>query len=136
MKDKVFFDTNLWIYLYSHKEKGKVIKDLIYKNFDRLIISVQILGELYSVLIRKNLKTEEDSEKLVLELIKYFNIVSVDKICVSEAIRLNIKYKYSYWDSLILATSLYNSCSILYSEDLHHNQIIENNLLLLNPFKI
>ena len=44
------------------------------------------------------------------------------------------KYKYSYYDSLIIATALESKCKILYSEDMHHGQIIENSLKIINPF--
>jgi len=45
------------------------------------------------------------------------------------------KYKYQYYDSLIIATAIENGCSILYSEDMQHNQNIENKLVIVNPFK-
>jgi predicted nucleic acid-binding protein len=38
------------------------------------------------------------------------------------------------WDSLIIATSLQRNCSILYSEDMQHNQVIEDKLRIVNPF--
>jgi len=37
-------------------------------------------------------------------------------------------------DSLVLSAALGNGCSVLYSEDLQHNQTIENTLKILNPF--
>lgn len=48
---------------------------------------------------------------------------------------IKLKYKYSYWDSLILASAIENNCSILYTEDMQYNQIIEKQLKLINPFK-
>ncbi len=44
-----------------------------------------------------------------------------------------MRYGYSYWDSLIIATALQNDCSILYSEDMQHNQLIEGKLRIINP---
>ncbi len=41
---------------------------------------------------------------------------------------------YSYFDSLIIASSFEYNCPILYTEDMQHNQIIENRLRLINPF--
>jgi predicted nucleic acid-binding protein len=43
--------------------------------------------------------------------------------------------KYSYWDSLIIASALKNNCSICYSEDMQHGQLIEDRLKVINPFK-
>jgi predicted nucleic acid-binding protein len=38
------------------------------------------------------------------------------------------------WDSLIIASALENGCKILYSEDMHHNHLIEKKLRIINPF--
>jgi predicted nucleic acid-binding protein len=46
MKDKIFFDTNLWVYLYSDNEKGRKVEKLIEENFESIILSAQIIGEL------------------------------------------------------------------------------------------
>ncbi|BAP56427.1 hypothetical protein THII_2130 [Thioploca ingrica] len=35
-----------------------------------------------------------------------------------------------------VAAALENNCSILYTEDLQHNQLIENHIKIINPFKI
>jgi predicted nucleic acid-binding protein len=47
---------------------------------------------------------------------------------------LGERYHFPFWDSLIVATALENECSILYTEDLHHGQSIENKLIIKNPY--
>jgi predicted nucleic acid-binding protein len=51
MKDKILIDTNLWIYLYALNPQAKHdrIEDLVQQNFAKIIVSTQILGELYHV---------------------------------------------------------------------------------------
>ncbi len=49
--------------------------------------------------------------------------------------RIKDKYKYGYFDSLIISSALENDCSILFTEDLHSNQKIEEKLKIINPFK-
>jgi len=44
------------------------------------------------------------------------------------------KYQYSFWDSLMLASALENGCSVIYSEDMQHEQIIGKKLKIINPF--
>ena len=46
------------------------------------------------------------------------------------------RYKFSCWDSLIITSALENNCSILYSEDMQHSQVIENNLEVINSFEM
>lgn len=53
---------------------------------------------------------------------------------INQALKLAKKYRYSYFDSLILASALEHDCSILYSEDMQHQQLIENKLTIYNPF--
>ncbi len=53
---------------------------------------------------------------------------------IQEAIRIKEKYAYSYYDSAIIASALKNKCTILYTEDMQHKQIIENTLKIINPF--
>ena len=45
-----------------------------------------------------------------------------------------IRYKFSFYDSIIIAAALDAKCSILYTEDLQHKQIIEKTLTIINPF--
>ena len=49
-------------------------------------------------------------------------------------LKMKEKYKLQYYDSLILSTVLENGCTVLYSEDMQHKQINENQLTIINPF--
>jgi predicted nucleic acid-binding protein len=42
-------------------------------------------------------------------------------------------FRYSFYDSLIIASALHANCKILYTEDLQHGQKIKS-LKILNPF--
>jgi len=48
--------------------------------------------------------------------------------------KIKSRYQFSYWDSLIIASALENGCIILFTEDLQHNQMIEETLWVKNPF--
>ena len=41
---------------------------------------------------------------------------------------------FSIYDSLIISAALQNQCTILFTEDLDHNQTIEGKLKIVNPF--
>lgn len=53
---------------------------------------------------------------------------------IEHALHLAQAYRYSYYDSLILAASLEKTCHVLYSEDMQHQQVIEQQLTIVNPF--
>ncbi|MEH2239931.1 PIN domain-containing protein [Nostoc sp.] len=57
MSNNIFLDTNLWIYLYAKNppEKYQQVAEIIKNNSSLLLISTQVLGELFHVLTRKKL---------------------------------------------------------------------------------
>lgn len=50
------------------------------------------------------------------------------------ALRIAVKYGFSFHDSLIAAAGLEAQCTILYSEDLQDGKEIEGRLTVHNPF--
>lgn len=134
MNDKIFFDTNVILYAYSVAidHKNSVAKSLI--NITNSIISTQVLQEMCNVLIKKFKLDQVSILKTVLELNKNFSVKMNNGGTIKEALKIHFKYHYSFYDSLIIASALENECSILYSEDLQHNQKIENSLTIINPF--
>jgi predicted nucleic acid-binding protein len=48
--------------------------------------------------------------------------------------KLQARYRFSYFDSLIIAAALAAGCSTLYSEDMQHGQVIAGRLTISNPF--
>ena len=65
------------------------------------------------------------------------NVYDIYPITIEDSLKaseVRSRFYISYWDSLIVASALNNSCNILYSEDMQHNQIIEG-LKIINPFK-
>lgn len=135
MSDKVLIDTNLWIYLYSKDpaDKYQKVNMLLSSQIESLIISTQILGELYNVLLKKKFRTQAQAQEIISQLIAGFDITEIPATQVIESIKINARYGYSYWDSLLVSTALLSNCSILYSEDMQHDQLIEGKLRIINP---
>jgi predicted nucleic acid-binding protein len=135
MSDKVLLDTNLWVYLYSKNpaDKYEKVNTLLSSQIESLVMSTQILGELYNVLLKKKFRTQAQAQEIISQLIAGFDITEIPATQVIEAIKINVRYGYSYWDSLLVSTALLNNCSILYSEDMQHDQLIEGKLKIINP---
>jgi predicted nucleic acid-binding protein len=64
-----------------------------------------------------------------------FDVALLRKSSVDKVLSVANQYKYSYWDSLIIASALENKCKILYTEDMQDGQIIEGKLKIENPSK-
>jgi predicted nucleic acid-binding protein len=78
-ESKCFFDTNLLVYLYSTDLKSAIVENLIHAHFDEICMSIQVLNELYSVLTRKNLKTKEEAQIIINDLIEIYTIYCLDE---------------------------------------------------------
>jgi len=126
MKDEVFFDTNIIFYSYSNKSepKAKIAKTLILDSDG--VISTQVIQEMCNILIKK-FKMDQLSINRTLSEMKTNFLVSTNSVeTVSTAVGIHFKYRFSDYDSLIIASALENNCTILYSEDLHHKQNRKN----------
>ena len=100
------------------------------------ILSTQVLKEFTNVSIRKKLhKTTVELKKHLIKIKASFIICEINPDTIVQAIDMHDRYKYSFYDSLIVATALENKCQKLYSEDLQHNQIINKKMKIINPFK-
>lgn len=135
MIDKVFVDSNLWIYLYDTKNeiKQRKIEKVINDNFDTISISSQVLNEIYSILTKKIKLIHSDIKKIIVETITNFDVAEIGILDVMKAMDIKEKYGFSYWDSLIIASALENQCNVLFSEDMQHGQEIESKLKIINP---
>jgi len=136
MQDRIFIDTNIVIYFYSNDEVQKQAAAIrLLKNASNTIISTQVINEMTNTLFRKFKLSAKDVENVALELDNILSIVSFSLTTQIRAIKIKEEYKLQFYDSLIIATALENNCNILYSEDMHHGQIIENSLKIINPFE-
>ena len=137
MSDKVFLDTNTVIYSYSEDEpeKQKIANDILEQYSNQIIISNQVINELSNTLFRKFKLNADEVRETVLELNDNFPIVNFNLQTQLKGIELKGKYKLQFYDSMILATALENGCNIVFSEDMQHNQVIENQLTIINPFR-
>jgi predicted nucleic acid-binding protein len=132
MSDKHFVDTNVLIY---------TVGDIIIKKHQAIqllkvntIISTQVINESVNVMYRK-LKYDYASIRDILkEILQRVELCLITEPTILVALTLAEKYRYGYFDSLMIASALEQRCPILYSEDLQHGQEIENQLNIINPF--
>lgn len=134
MPDKIFLDTNILIYSYSITELEKKERVLSILESESLIISVQVINEFIWVMNRKFNIALDVLHKIVNKLWEKFYVIGIERSTVNTALKFAVQYRYSYWDSLVVASALESGCTILYTEDMQHGQVIENTLTIKNPF--
>jgi len=127
-----FFDTSVLLYLLSDDTvRADRIETLLSA---RGVISVQVLNEFAVVALRKlNMPLSEVRE--ILGTIRA--VCAVEPISVEthdRGLAVFERYRFSLYDSMLVATALISGAKILYSEDLQNGQIIDDQLRVTNPF--
>jgi predicted nucleic acid-binding protein len=133
MNDNVFLDTNTFIYAYSD-DSNKKNRSFELFGYSSCITSTQVLSELSNVCFKKLKFSDKVISNIIREVISFCDIFIVNYMTIQQAVLIKGRYGYTYYDSLILASAIESNCSILYSEDLQHGQIIENSLEIVNPY--
>jgi predicted nucleic acid-binding protein len=127
-----FFDTSVLLYLLSSEaEKADRLEELLEGSG---VISVQVLNEFTAVAYCK-LAMPLAEIREVLETVR--SICRTDALTVEDhdrAVEVTERYKFSFYDSVIVASALRAGCKTLYSEDLQHRQVIDRQLTIINPF--
>lgn len=133
-KEKIFLDTNLLIYAHTNVDIPKQRKIHLIITNEQTVISTQVLKEAANVL-HKKFKLGWQDIKIVLQELQENNTLHVNSPnTIERAIQLADRYRFSFYDSLILASALEAGCSFLYSEDMQNGQTIEEVLIIKNPF--
>jgi predicted nucleic acid-binding protein len=136
MNDRPFFlDSNVVIYaLGNNTDKKRIATNLIKL---RPIISIQVINETLNVSLRKLQLSIEDVGMMFTLLKRQCDIKTIGTKTVETALELLQEYKFSYYDSLILAAALENGSARLYSENFQNRQVIKHlgsSLEIVNPF--
>ena len=135
MNDKVFIDTNIFVYMQSSKDKEKKeLSGLVIDKFD-CVTSTQVLCELSNVFTKKFKIPNEYIKQFIDAVLLTCEIAVIQSDLVKKTLDLKELYYYSYYDSLIIAAALENNCKYILSEDLNDSQIIENQARIVNIYK-
>ncbi len=134
--ESVFFDTNIFLYAlldFQDKQKHDIAVNLLSKN-PRGAISTQVVNEVCSNLIRLAKASEMIVEQAIHNFFSKYFVVLPSESTLKRASQLRQNHKFSYWDSIIIASALEAKSSVLYSEDMQHHLVIEKSLTIINPF--
>jgi len=138
MKDKFFIDTNIIVYAFDKHdvEKSRKAQDLIkLAHKGEGCISFQVVQEFLNVALKKfEVSLTPDDAKIYLSKILYplCEVFPSENLYFS-TIEIMERWRFSFYDSLIITAAIDADCRILYSEDLKHNQKIYE-LTITNPF--
>lgn len=128
-----FIDSNICVYAFDKSDEHKRQTAFNLLN-NKPFVSSQVIIETYNACYKK-LKIEAHAcEVIVLHLCNITDIVEISDETFRRAITFKRKYKFSFLDSIIVSSAYSTGSSILYSEDMQHNLVIETQLTIINPF--
>mgnify|MGYP000282246605 CR=1 FL=1 len=127
-----FFDTNVVLYLLSgDRAKADRAEALLAEGG---VISVQVLNEFVAVARRKSRMGWPEVNE-VLQILR--SVCALQPLGVEThelALVFAERYGFSIHDAMILAAAELAGCGIVYTEDLQHQQLINQRLTVINPF--
>lgn len=138
MSVRVFVDTNILVYPRDQSEAEKQgialawLRVLWQQHSGRL--SFQTLNEFYITVTQRlkpglsRVEAQADIRHLLL-----WNPIAVDATVIENAWLIQERYRFSWWDALILSAAQVQDCTFVLSEDMQHGQQV-GALTILNPF--
>lgn len=134
---KYFVDTNILIYAHDrttgakHERARELIEQLWTSG--QGVLSTQVLQELCVNLRRKVARPlgVDEIRRLIHDYISWEIVVNTPE-SVIQALEIEVRYKTSFWDALILQAAEQSGAAILYSEDLAAKQKY-GTMRVLNP---
>jgi len=129
--ERAFLDTNVLLYLLSDDARKAAQAEALVMNGG--VISVQVLNE-FANASRRKLAASWEVVHETLDILK--DALAVEPLTLEThevALALAERYRFSIYDSLILAAALSAGCVVVYSEDMQHGQAI-GEMRVQNPF--
>ena len=127
-----FIDTNVVVYAFSDDARSDKAQALLAAS---PVISAQVLNEFANIGRKKlNMSWPEIQEAVASITILASAVVALDDDLTIAAVDLAERYRFSFYDALIVAAALRAGCDQLYSEDMQAGLIVGRQLTIINPF--
>ncbi len=131
-----FVDTNIWLYAFMAKQdavKAAKAQAVINQYANDILISTQVINEVCVNLLKKAKLPEADIKPIIESFYARYQVAELTQDVLLKASDLRDKYRFSYWDSILVATALLSGASTLFSEDMDTSLIVEQTLQIANP---
>lgn len=132
----VAIDTNVLV--YAEGLNGVAKKAVALEVLDRLspettMIPVQVLGELFNVLVKKGRRTRRDAAAAILSWGDVFPLIESSGDVLLAAADLSDAHRLGIWDAAIVSAAADARCRMLLSEDLQEG-FTWRGVTVTNPF--
>ncbi|MEW9804610.1 PIN domain-containing protein [Mesorhizobium sp. ZMM04-5] len=133
----VFVDTNIYFYAHDVRlpEKQAACRSWLVALGARRLgkTNLQVANEFADVVLRKRRDISPDIVFSLVDDILVWGSAPIDSETVAAARAIHLRYGYSWWDCLLLASAIQLGCTHFLSEDLQDGQRIDT-LTIVDPF--
>ena len=135
---KLFFDTNVLVYLFDADApaKRKRARALFQKHAEAgdILLSTQVLQEFYVAITRKLARPLDSAvAATTVSSLSELPLVQIDAKLILSAIHRSRSNQLSFWDALVVQAAIEGHANTLYSEDMQAGQMFDS-LRVVNPF--
>lgn len=132
---RIALDTNFLA--YAEGMNGPSMKKTALEILEKLpqgavVLPVQVLGELFQVLVRKAGKKPKDAREAVLGWRNAFAVAETSAAVLVAAADLAVQ-QFGIWDAVILSAAAEADCRLLLSEDMQDG-FVWRGVTVVNPF--
>lgn len=133
---RIALDTN--VLAYAEGINGVESRDAALALIRRIpqeaaVVPVQVLGELFNVLVRKGGKSRSEARDALLSWRDAFPVVETSPEVILAAVDLATDHQLGIWDAVILSAASQSGCRLLLSEDLQEG-FTWAGVTVVNPF--
>jgi predicted nucleic acid-binding protein len=133
-----FVDTNVLVYAHdlsagAKAERAQALLRALWES-QRGCLSIQVVQEFYVTITRKLPRhvPPEVAVQIIVDL-SAWKIHSPQMDDIVKAIEIQLRYRISFWDALIVQSAERMGCEVIWSEDLNPGQRY-NGVQVMDPF--
>lgn len=140
MSAESFIDTNVFVYHLDRTDRRKhAVAEKIVRNAlatGDACISSQVVQECLNVALRKAevALSPEAARRYLDAVLAPLMQVTASEALYHRALDVQARWRFSFYDSLIVAGAIAAGCRTLLSEDLQHGQQLDG-LTIVDPFR-
>jgi predicted nucleic acid-binding protein len=133
---RVALDTNVLAYaegVNGPKRRAATVEFLRKLPQGTTFVPVQVLGELFNVLVRKAGRSPDAARNALLSWRDNFPLIETSPEIMLAAADLAKDHRLGIWDAVVLSAASQAGCRLLLSEDLH-DTFTWGSVTVANPF--
>ena len=132
----IALDTNVLAYAEGIDDplrRDAALETIMRLPQDRIVLPVQVLGELYNALLRKGSCTRAQARDRLLRWSRAYPVLDTTESGMGMAADLSAEHNLQIWDAVILCASSQAGCRLLLSDDMQDG-FAWGGVTVVNPF--